>query len=675
MDDANLGISWQGSEVTCFKTMFPSERFIGLGEKVGRLDRRGTSYVNWNTDHYAYGPRDDPLYVSVPFFIGIHDSMTYGIFFDNTRRTQFNFGASTDDQFSFFSAPGGELNYYFLGGSTVARVIEEYTALTGRMEMPPLWSLGYQQCRWSYYPESEVLDLARTFREKKIPADVIYLDIHYMDEYKVFTWHPERFPTPGAMNDTLGNMGYHLVTIIDPGIKVQKGYFASDEGTANGYFITYPSGKNYVGEVWPGRCNFPDFTHPEVRRWWGRSLSRLVDSGVAGFWNDMNEPATWGQSIPDLVTFDFDGAKATMKEAHNIYGLEMARSSFEGAKALMHGRRPFVLTRAAYSGVQRYSAVWTGDNAPTDEHMLLAVRLVNSMGLSGIPFTGPDIGGFSGDATPRLFARWLSIGTYTPFFRNHKQYGMKRQEPWSFGEDVERQARRSIEQRYRLMPYLYSTFHQAVRTGLPVARSLAIDYPYDEHIYRPEFENEYLFGDNILVAPVVSTEDHCTVYLPQGRWYRRSTGEMYEGGRAVLVDAPVDDLPVFARAAGIIPMQDVVQNTSEQTDTLRIHLYLGDRESAFQYYEDDGATYDYEHGAYCAREMKFEPSARQCTLTEAEGRYASKFKYIELILHGAEGVTTLSVNGTSLQARPSAGSPGALGVVFQYSPHAVVARW
>jgi alpha-glucosidase len=325
--------------------------------------------------------------------------MVYGIFFDNTSRSKFDFGASSDNTSSSFSAVDGEMNYYFIGGSTVAGILASYAGLTGRMNLPPLWSLGYQQCRWSYYPDTEVLNLARTFRERRVPADVIYLDIHYMDAYKIFTWHPERFSRPKAMLDTLRSMGFHVVTIVDPGIKIDTGYVAHDEGVKNDYFIKYPDGRKYIGSVWPGRCYFPDFTSEPVRKWWGASFARLIEPGVEGFWNDMNEPAVWGQNIPDLVQVNYDGEQATMRQAHNIYGMEMARSTYEGSKALLGGKRPFVLTRAGYSGVQRYSAIWTGDNVPTDEHMMLGVRLVNSMGLAGMPFSGPDVGGFSGDAT------------------------------------------------------------------------------------------------------------------------------------------------------------------------------------------------------------------------------------------------------------------------------------
>lgn len=675
-DDAGFGISWQGTEVTCYKKLFADERFIGLGEKVGGPDRRGTAYTNWNTDHYAYGIDADPLYTSIPFYIGLHDRVVYGIFLDNSYRTTFDFGASSDNRLSSFSASDGEMNYYFFGNSTVASIIEAYTSLTGRMPMPPKWSLGYQQCRWSYYPDTEVLNVAKTFREHHIPADVIYLDIHYMDGYKIFTWSPERFPDPKKMIDSLKAMGFHVVTIVDPGIKVEQGYFAYDQGVANDYFVKYPDGNFYIGNVWPGRCHFPDFTKANVREWWGKSFSRLIVPGVEGFWNDMNEPATWGQHIPDPVQFDFDGGRTTIKEAHNVYGMEMARSTFEGTSSLMNGKRPFVLTRAGYAGVQRYSSVWTGDNVPSDEHMLLAVRLVNSMGISGLPFTGSDIGGFSGDATPELFSRWMSIGTYTPLFRNHKQFGMKRQEPWSFGEDVEGRVRQSIEQRYRLMPYIYSTFYQATQTGLPVSRSLAIDYTFDEHTFGDQYQNEYCFGDNILVAPVASKENYAAVYLPEGGWYRLSSEQFYNGNQSVVAAAPMDDLPVFVKAGGIIPMQSVTQNTSQTpSDTLQLHIFYGKQKNSFLYYEDDGTTYAFRTGNFYKRGITFDPQEKTIRIQRVEGSYPTNFSHLNIVLHGFDGVSSVSVDTKSLQLQVVNPQLKTKSIVIPNSHNDIVLKW
>jgi len=675
-DDPNLGMTWQGTQTTAYKRLFADERFIGLGEKSGPLDRRGRTYVNWNTDHYSYGIEDDPLYVSIPFFIGLHDHVPYGIFLDNSYRTSFDFGASSDNRFSSFSAAAGELNYYFMGDCSVAGIIGTYTALTGRLSMPPRWALGYQQCRWSYYPDAEVLNLAATFREKQIPADVIYLDIHYMDGYKVFTWDPQRFPDPRKMIDSLHGMGFHLVTIVDPGIKVEKGYFAYDEGVANDCFIKYPDGEKYIGSVWPGRCHFPDFTSPGVRQWWGGQLSKLIAPGVDGFWNDMNEPAVWGQHVPDLVQLNFDGSPTTIAEAHNVYGMQMARSTYEGARSLMEGKRPFVLTRAGYAGVQRYSAIWTGDNAPTDEHMLLAVRLVNSMGVSGIPFTGPDIGGFSGDATPELFIRWLSIGAYTPFFRNHKQYGMKRQEPWSFGEENEKLARYIIEQRYRMMPYIYSTFFTAAESGLPVARTLAITQPFDEHVYWSQYQNEYYFGDNLLIAPVSSKEHYADVYFPSGGWYRLSNDMFYPGDRSAVVDAPLGDLPVFARAGSVLPFQSVVQNTSQRTaDTLQLHVYFGKEGSTFTYYEDDGVTFDYQKGVSGKRRIGFDPHEKEIILGNVEGSFRLSFHSINLVLHGFRDLKSISIGHEQFSVRQVADRPGLFSVTIPNSRDEIIVHW
>ena len=415
-DDPSFGTSWMGHEVTTYKVLNDEEKFIGLGEKTGPLNRRGKAYVNWNTDHFAYATDADPIYMSTPFYIGIKDqSLAYGIFFDNTHKTTFNFGAS-NKRFAYFQAEAGEMNYYFIHHSSVADIVKEYCALTGTMKMPPLWSLGFQQCRYSYYPDKEVLRIAETFREKEIPADVIYLDIHYMDAYKVFTWHPERFPDTAGLAQELKKLGFRLAIILDPGIKTEKSYRPYEEGLQQDLFVKYPDGTAYEGQVWPGWSHFPDFTHPDTRNWWGNFMKDLAEVGVEGFWNDMNEPAAWGQHLPDLIEFHYDGEGATHKKARNVFGFQMARSTFEGAVKHLKGKRPFILTRAGFSGIQRYAAAWTGDNVASDEHMMAGIRLVNSLGLTGVSFAGYDVGGFAGEASPALMARWISIAAFSPFF-------------------------------------------------------------------------------------------------------------------------------------------------------------------------------------------------------------------------------------------------------------------
>lgn len=633
-DDKDFGVSWLGTEVSCFKKLNEGERFLGLGEKTGHLDRRGNAYTNWNTDDYGYETDADPLYVSIPFFIGVNNKSVYGIFFDNSHKTVFDFGASTDGENYWFSAVDGEMNYYFISGKNVGKVIENYTDLTGRMKMPPMWSLGFQQCRWSYYPDTEVIRVAETFREKKIPADVIYLDINYMDGYRIFTWHPEHFSTPKQTIDKLKEMGFHVVTIVDPGIKIDEKYPQFTDALEKDYFVKYPNGKNYTGTVWPGRCHFPDFTRNDVRTWWGKQFHTLTVPGVEGFWNDMNEPAVWGQNIPNFVEFDNEGSKSTLRECRNVYGFNMSRATFEGTKELMNGERPFVLTRAAYAGIQRYSAVWTGDNVSEDDHMLGGVRLVNSLGLSGVSFTGPDVGGFKEAPTPDLFVRWLNIGAFTPFFRNHTEINSPQQEPWIFGDAHTVAARKIINTRYRLMPYIYSAFRESVESGLPVSRSLAIDYTFDKMIYDHRYDSEYMFGEFMLVAPVDSKTRITKVYLPKGEWYRYGSDEKIEGGKEVYADCEIDNLPVYVKAGGIITEQAEVQYTEQKSDgVLTIHVYNGSDNTVFKYYEDDGKTYEYENGIYYKRKITFDGKDKKLILDEVEGSFESRFNKVKVVLH------------------------------------------
>ncbi|MEO5673046.1 MAG: glycoside hydrolase family 31 protein [Chitinophagales bacterium] len=640
-DDAAFGTSWVGNEITSYKKLFPSEKFIGLGEKTGELNRRGNAYVNWNTDAFGYSDRTDPLYCTIPFYIGIHDSLVYGIFLDNSSRTHFNFGAS-QNRFSSFAAEDGDMNYFLIYNSTVAKIIESYTWLTGRMPMPPLWSLGFHQCRYSYYPEVKLLSIAQTFRDKKIPCDVLWFDIHYMQDYKVFTWNQDRFPDPKGMLGKLESLGFKTVSIIDPGIKAEPGYFAYDEGLKNDQFLKYSDGSVYLGAVWPGWCAFSDYTRAESRKWWGTLFRQNISDGLDGFWCDMNEIATWGQSIPSNVILNFDGHPATYRMGKNIYGFQMARATYEGTKELLNGKRPFVLTRAGYAGLQRYTAIWTGDNLAEENHMLLGVRLVNSLGLSGVPFAGVDVGGFAGETSSDLMARWIAVGSFSPFFRAHKVINGKDAEPWSFGEKTEEICRNYIQLRYNLLPYIYSAYYEATQTGIPLQRSLAINYFNDEKIYKGNAVNEYLFGQSFLIVPYVTTQAAVPVYLPTGDWYELYTDKKYQGENEFYHNAPVEKLPVFVKAGSIIPMQSAIQTTAvKPADTLTIHFYNGPEKNMFIYYEDSGNGYEYTTGGYYSREIFFDPLAREIVLDKPQGSYSSHFKNLRLIFHGFDEKTLL----------------------------------
>jgi alpha-glucosidase len=557
--------------------------------------------------------------------------LAYGIFFDNTYKSFFNFGAS-NNRFASFYADAGEMNYYFIHDKSIADILTHYTHLTGRTPMPPLWSIGYQQCRYSYYPDKEVLALAQTFREKDMPADAIVLDIHYMEQYKIFTWNSKDFPDPKGLLEKLKSLGFQVVVMCDPGIKVEQGYKTYDSGVKENVFIKYPDGTDYMGQVWPGWCHFPDFTKPETRAWWHKQFKEYVDLGVEGYWNDMNEIASWGNMIPENIEMDFDGGKATMRRGRNLYGMQMARSTYEGTKALMKGKRPFNLTRSGFSGVQRYSAVWTGDNVAYDEHMLLGVRMVSNMGLAGIAFAGYDTGGFVGDASTKLFARWISIAAFSPFFRGHSMINSRDSEPWSYGEEVEQISRNYIKFRYQLLPYVYSLFYEANQTGMPLQRSLAINYTHDHKIYDGQFYNQYLFGPSILVAPVESNKDFLKIYLPEGEWYYLYNGKKYNGNTEIILECPVHKLPVFVKAGAIIPMQPVKSNTTEHHDTIILHIYNGHHSSSFTFYEDDGSTFQYEKGEFAKRLIEFQPGVLQ--IHAQEGSYKSRESKLKIIFHG-----------------------------------------
>lgn len=651
-DDEAFGTSWIGEQVTTYKKLQEDERFIGLGEKTGPLDRKGFGYTNWNTDNFGYTSGSDPLYCSIPFYMGIHHNLAYGIFFDNTHKTFFNFGAS-NDRFSSFSADTGEMNYYFMHGDSVRDILKQYTFLTGRMEMPPLWSIGYQQCRYSYYPDKEVLNVANTFREKDIPSDAIVFDIHYMEKYKIFTWNKKDFSDPVKLLSQLRQLGFNVVVMCDPGIKVEKDYKTYEDGLAQDVFIKYPDGEPYTGQVWPGWCHFPDFTSPATRSWWKDQLRDYVDLGVTGFWNDMNEIATWGNMIPENIEMDFEGQKSTLRRGRNIYGFQMARSTYEGTKALLKNKRPFNLTRSGFSGIQRYAAVWTGDNVAYDEHMMLGVRLVNSMGLTGIAFAGYDVGGFVGDANTKLFARWISIGSFSPFFRGHSMINSRDSEPWSYGEEVEQISRNYIKFRYQLLPYLYSLFYEASETGMPVQRSLAIDYTHDTKIYEVQFQHQYLFGPSIMVAPVESTKEFVKVYFPKGdSWYSLYDGKKFSGNYETIMECPLHRLPVFVKAGAIIPMQPVISHTAEKSEWLIIHLYAGETNNAFLFYEDDGSSFDYQKDTFSKRLLTYEALTNKFVINKTEGKYGSSLKKLKIVFHGFKMMNTVRVNHESKDIHP-----------------------
>jgi alpha-glucosidase len=649
-DDPAFGHGWDGKEVRAWKSLFPDERFYGLGEKTGNLNKRGNYYQMWNSDIPAYGNSTDPLYQSIPFFIGVRPRGAYGIFFDNTFRSGFNLGAGNDRVLEF-GAWDGPMDYYFIAGPEISTVVKHYQRLTGFMPLPPRWALGYQQSRWSYYPESEVRDLAANFRTRNIPADVIYFDIHYMDAYKVFTWHPERFAQPKKMLSDLRAQGFKVITIIDPGIKVEQGYSVYDEGVSGRHFLTWPDGQFFSGQVWPGWCHFPDFSSTLSRQWWGRQFSGLLNDGIAGFWIDMNEPAVWGKEFPLLVQFNDEGRKSTIRKMHNLYGYQMAQATFDGLRTSRENQRPFIVTRAGYAGIQKYAAVWTGDNVASFDHLGLAVRMALGLSLSGVPFVGADVGGFVDSPSPELFARWIQVGTFTPFFRTHSHHDTRDQEPWSFGEQVENNVRDYISLRYRLMPYLYTAIQKAATTGTPVMRPVFYDFQSDEKTFYDSWQHQYFFGDDFLVAPVLKEGQEITrIYLPEGDWLDWWSGTVYRGPAEIKLDTPWWRLPLFVREGAIIPSRETTQYVDETPFTHLVLDIFPATGSKRELYLDDGRSYDFEHGKFRLVDMtcRRENDLTRISLKRGDGVFHDEIGNVTIRLHNSRDAAGISVNGRTI---------------------------
>ena len=581
----------------------------GLGEKTGTFNRRGRDFTMWNLDvlnpndsgeftsaHPDTDPRSDitstefdPYYMTIPFFYhqDAKTSAISGSYVDNSYRGYYDFSGSDSYQIRF---DGGQFTEFIFAGPSMESILQDYTWLTGRTNLPPIWALGFHQCRWKDYVQADIEGLAKKYRELNIPIDTLWLDIDYMDEYRVFTWDEKRYPDAEGLLERLKAQGIRVITIIDPGVKLDPGYSVYDEGLAKGLFATTESGSTYIGQVWPGKTAFPDFVQEEARQWWGQLNAEHVKSGIAGIWNDMNEPATGAISADSMR---FGAGKFSQERYHNTYALLMAMGTHEGLLEAMPELRTFILSRAGSAGIQRYAANWMGDNVSRFEHLWLSIPMGASLSISGQSFVGADFAGFGEDATAELMLRWTQYGALTPFARNHTMKGTVDQYPWSFGKEVESGVRSALELRYRLLPYIYSAFVRASETGAPIQRPLIFNYQFDENVRN--LDDQYLFGSDLLVAPIVEEgKRDREVYLPEGEWFNWNTGEHLHGNQTIVADAPIEYIPVFARGGSVIPM---LTETPQSTDglapkVLELHIFVpqADGEWTSEIQEDDGLT-------------------------------------------------------------------------------------
>jgi len=640
-----LGFHWEesyeygGDIVKMSKTAFEGESYYGLGDKAVQNNLKGKRFENWATDSYAYQRGSDPLYKTIPFYTGIHHNKAYGIFFDNTFRSFFDYCHERRNVTSFW-AQGGEMNYYFIYGPQMSDVVSTYTDLTGRPhQLPPLWALGYHQCKWSYYPESKVKEITNKFRDLKIPCDAIYLDIDYMEGFRCFTWNKEYFPDPKRMVSELSDKGFKTIVIIDPGIKVDKNYSIFKEGLENDYFCKRADGPYMKGKVWPGECYFPDFTNPKVREWWSSLFKELIeDIGVKGVWNDMNEPAVMevpGKSFPDDVRHNYDGNHCSHRKAHNVYGMQMARATYHGIKKFAYPKRPFAITRAAYAGTQRYTSTWTGDNSATWDHLSLANAQAQRMCMSGYSFVGSDIGGFAEQPNAELYARWIQLGIFHPLCRTHSSGDHGDQEPWAFGTSITDIVRKFIEIRYQLLPYLYTAFWRYTTEGTPILKSLVL---FDQEDVLTHFRNdEFIFGEKILVCPVLEPNAKGRrMYFPRGNWYSFWDNSLVSGGEEKWVDADIDSMPIFIKEGAIIPKYPIQQYVGElEIEQLKLEAFYKLGKEKSQVFEDAYDGYDYKKGRYSLRNFKFIGKENSITIHQFKsGKFITSYENFEINLIG-----------------------------------------
>lgn len=670
--DAKIGaFAWYKDEVLCFKEMPLNEHYYGFGEKSGKFDKRNHEFINWNVDAMMYNHRTDPMYVSIPFFIGLKDGKAYGILFDNTYKTFFNMGKTLKNVY-YFGAIEGEINYYFIYGPEIKSVIDSYTELTGRPYFPPKWGLGYQQSKWAYKTEKQVRNVANELRTRRIPCDMIVLDIDYMDGFRVFMWNKKNFPNFKKLISDMREKGFKIYVSVDPGLKVDKNYKFYNEGLEQDFFCKRVDSSIFYGWCWPGKCAFPDFTREDVRAWWAKNLSIYFDEGVSGFWNDMNEPSVESGNIfsamfrkvstADVLHYD-NALNSKHAKIHNVYGLGMVQAAQEAYTKFQQSQRPFVISRAGYAGIQRYAAIWTGDNTSSWLHLKLSVTMLLNMGLSGVIFCGADIGGFAASLMhlrklflkidPSLYARWIQLGVFYPFSRTHTMTGTRPQEPWQFGKRVEDICRNYIQLRYRLMPYIYTLLYEASITGIPIMRPLILEYQDDEKCLT--LDDEFLFGNQFLVVPVTKKYiKKQRVYLPTGKWINYWTKEQYEGPKEIEVPITLENIPIFVKGGSIIPMQPEMQYIDEKPlNPLILDIYPYEK-SEFILYEDDGFSLNYQGGDFCKTKYKciVEDDKIILNIGEREGKFEPEQREYELKINGLEKILAKVIfNGSEISVK------------------------
>jgi len=642
-----------GREGSAFEIPLEEEDLVfGLGSGTGSLNRRETHKELWNIDVLGHASCIHPalrnLYQSIPFVTILRNGRATGVFWDDAGRQQWDFRDSRIRA----TGPAKTLDLYLLDGPTLNDVLDAYTRLTGRPAMPPRWGLGYQQSRYSYRSREELENIAREFREREIPCDVLYLDIDHLDEHRVFTFG-KSFPKPKEMLRGLADNGFKVSAIVDPGVKDDRDFDVLKRGRTKNAFVKKKGTKaDFVGEVWPGPSRFPDFSNAAVRKWWASEQTRHQRFGLSGFWNDMNEPSVFdgpGKTLPEDSRHQTDFGPRPHGEIHNAYGSLMARASREGALKAAPDKRPFIVSRGGGAGIQRHSAVWTGDNSSCWEHLAESVPMLLNLGLSGVPICGADAGGFLDDCTGELLARWTQLAAFTPFFRNHANNESCPQEPWVFGEEIESICRGFITLRYQLLPYLYSTFAEAETSGAPIMRPLVWHHANDP--IAAKCGDQFLLGRDLMVAPVVQKDATArSIYFPSGLWFDFWTGAMVEGGQHIARPVELATCPLYLRGGAIVPMAVPRQSIdpAEPDTEIHLHIWMGGR-GEFEWYEDDGESLKHRKGEFSRRNIEAADLDERGFIRfgAVEGSRPSDVKIWRIALHGLAEEFAFTANNQS----------------------------
>lgn len=671
-DEPSWPVEFHGDSFQIHKKMPLDEHYFGLGDKAGPLDRRNQSFILWNTDAFHFQESTDPIYKSIPFFLTMRHGKSIGVLMDNTWCSSFDFGRAKGGVYSF-GADGGAIDYYVIYGPEPKQVVTTYAWLTGTAPLPPLWSLGYQQSRYSYETEARVREIANRLRSDHIPADALYLDIDFQQNNRPFTVDPVRFPHFEQMLADLKKQNFRVVAITDLHIAdlPDANYVPYNSGVKTDSFVKNANGSTYVGEVWPGPAVFPDFTQKKTRDWWGTLYQPFVSQGVAGFWNDMNEPSVFKtptMTMPLTVQHrieepGFQKRTTTHSEIHNVYGMENSRATYEGLLKLQPDVRPFVLTRATYAGGQRYAATWTGDNTSTWNHLRLSVPMLLNLGLSGFGITGADVGGFIGTPNAELLTKWTELATFQPLDRNHTNKGGGDKEPWVHGSEQLAIRRKYIEERYRLLPYLYTAVEEYTRTGVPVVRPLFLEFPNATaggDLLDLTAGSEFMFGADLLIAPSPFPEqpDAYDVKFPAGEWYDYWSGEKLpasankspEGNKIQTIQPKLEVLPVYVREGSILPLEPLTQSTEEIPDgPLTLRIFPG-KDCHGSLYLDDGKSLGYKKGDYLR--LKFscdvQVSGLKIHIQASEGNYRPWWKTVLVQVYGWSAACIVTMDGKAI---------------------------